>query len=86
VFVTVPRYTFTPVVPAGSAAHVSEHVPFSVIATVASFDPVVSPFWFVPVIFQKYVAAANVPPPTFAPAASVDGGARDSPAVNAWVA
>jgi len=61
-------------------------VPFRATEHVASFDAVVSPFELVPVIFQKYGAAANVPPPTFGDAARVPGAAREVAAVKALVA
>src|SRR5215831_7644431 len=61
---------------AGGAVHVRLADPFSTIATVASFDPEVSPLTVRYVIFQKYVAAANVPPDPTAATASPVGGAH----------
>lgn len=74
-FDDVPRYTRTPSTLAGGAVHVRFADPFATIATVASFDPDVSPLVVRNVIFQKYVAAPNVPPLPTAPTASPDGGA-----------
>src|SRR6267378_4127120 len=70
---TVPRYTLTPVTPAGGAFHVRLQDPFRMMTADASLDRGVSPDASMNVTTQKYVPAANVPPAACAAACKFDG-------------